>query len=223
MRSADRGRAIRRALWTAGVTALLLLVLAGFVFIRQLDLYRADQSAVLRVHSAAGVLVPAAQWISTVGGPIGVDIGAGIVAVILLCRRELVPAVAVGAARLLELGAETVMKVVVGRPRPVLADPVATASGLSFPSGHAAGAAVLGVSVLVLVAPWITGARKALTIGCVVLTVLAIGASRVVLGVHNPSDVVGGFLLGIACGSVAAPWLLRVRAQPSPADHIGST
>jgi membrane-associated phospholipid phosphatase len=69
--------------------------------------------------------------------------------------------------------------------------------------------------VLVLAAPRLSGARWAVTVVCVVVGVLAIGASRVVLGVHNPSDVVGGFLLGITCAVVAAPFLVGLRTRPS--------
>jgi membrane-associated phospholipid phosphatase len=99
----------------------------------------------------------------------------------------------------------TAIKVAVNRARPHLADPVAIASGKSFPSGHAQ-AAIVGYGILLLVflpviarraRPWVTAAA--------VLMVLLIGFSRIALGVHYFSDVIGGFLIGGA-------WLFAMTA-----------
>jgi undecaprenyl-diphosphatase len=90
------------------------------------------------------------------------------------------------------------VKVAVHRARPVLPDPVAHAPGLSFPSGHAQ-AAMVAYAVLLLVflpvlrRPWWWLAGAVCT-----LMVLAIGFSRIALGVHYLSDVIAGYLLGAA-------------------------
>ncbi len=110
-----------------------------------------------------------------------------------------------------------VLKVVVGRARPVLDDPVATASGYSFPSGHALNAA-LGVTVL-LVMLWRPLARRrhrvlAVVVG--VLLVLAVCLDRLLLGVHFPTDVIAGALVGalvVASSWVAFGPVLRERAR----------
>jgi membrane-associated phospholipid phosphatase len=91
-----------------------------------------------------------------------------------------------------------VVKAAVHRLRPAVADPVARAHGLSFPSAHAQ-AAVVGCGMLLFVfLPILYGAwqRRAATFG--VVAVLAIGFCRVALGVHYVSDVWGGFVLGAA-------------------------
>lgn len=103
-----------------------------------------------------------------------------------------------------------VMKTIVHRPRPVWADPVASASGASFPSGHAQ-AAVVGYGVLVLVLlPSLRRAFRVMVVSAGVLMVLAIGFSRVALGVHYVSDVVAGWALGVAWVAsmivVVDPW-----------------
>ncbi len=91
----------------------------------------------------------------------------------------------------------TVVKSLVDRPRPQLAHPVATAAGSSFPSGHAQ-AAIVGCAIVLLVVlpvahprlrPWLLGAGA--------LIALVIGFSRLALGVHFLSDVIGGYLLGV--------------------------
>jgi undecaprenyl-diphosphatase len=91
-----------------------------------------------------------------------------------------------------------VVKAAVHRSRPVLPDPVAHASGMSFPSGHAQ-AALVGFAVLVLVfLPWLRGAWRPTAVVTAVLVTLGIGFSRVALGVHYVSDVLAGYVLGAA-------------------------
>lgn len=98
------------------------------------------------------------------------------------------------------------LKVVVRRSRPALPNPLAHAGGASFPSGHAFGATVLYGALLVLALPGLRAGRRTLVVALVSVLVALIGASRVVLGVHYPSDVVAGWLLGLAwlVGTTAA-------------------
>jgi undecaprenyl-diphosphatase len=92
----------------------------------------------------------------------------------------------------------TAVKAAVHRLRPVLTDPVAHATGLSFPSGHAQ-AAVVGYAVLLLVfLPILHGSWRTTAVALAVFMVLAVGFSRVALGVHYVSDVVAGYVLGSA-------------------------
>lgn len=98
------------------------------------------------------------------------------------------------------------LKVLVARARPHFPEPVAHASGYSFPSGHALGS-FLGVGVLILVfLPVLTRAGKtaAYLVGAAV--VLFTGFDRVGLGVHYVSDVVGGWIAAAAvlAGTAAA-------------------
>lgn len=101
---------------------------------------------------------------------------------------------------------DTVVKVAVDRPRPVVDHPVATAFGKSFPSGHAMGATV--VYGALLVAFWTLLPRRARrpALAATIVLVVAVCASRLLLGVHFLTDVVGGCLLGLAwlSGAVAA-------------------
>jgi YegS/Rv2252/BmrU family lipid kinase len=89
------------------------------------------------------------------------------------------------------------LKGVLQRRRPVWPDPVTTLSSYSFPSGHATGIAAAAGVVLVLTLALV---RRPALRGALVLTALAVallvGADRVLLGVHNPSDVVAGYAVG---------------------------
>ena len=90
------------------------------------------------------------------------------------------------------------VKLAVDRARPVLPDPVAHASGLSFPSGHAQSAVVAAAVLLLVFLPLLHGAWRALAIVAAMAWVLAIGFARITLGVHYLSDVLAGYALGAA-------------------------
>ncbi|WP_098961411.1 phosphatase PAP2 family protein [Pseudonocardia sp. N23] len=120
------------------------------------------------------------------------------------------PLIALATARLGELATETLLKQGIGRPRPALEPALTTATGFSFPSGHTAGtAAVACVLALLLLGVHQVGRRRAglLRWGAVVIVtgviVATVACSRVLLGVHYPSDVLGGALLGTACALLA--------------------
>ncbi|MCM0675770.1 phosphatase PAP2 family protein [Micromonospora phytophila] len=97
------------------------------------------------------------------------------------------------------------LKLLVGRHRPDLLDPVARAVGFAFPSGHALNAALAGGVLVLVFLPHARrrSARIGLWLAASVLT-LVTGFSRVALGVHWTSDVLGGWLLGVAVVAATA-------------------
>ena len=115
-----------------------------------------------------------------------------------LWRRKKPECLVAGAA-LLSLGIYPILKLIIERPRP--AETLITVwrenSGLGFPSGHAFTAVVLFGLAFYLArhfAPgrWAVGLVRSLSAAMILL----IGLSRVYLGAHWPSDVLGGFLYG---------------------------
>jgi undecaprenyl-diphosphatase len=93
----------------------------------------------------------------------------------------------------------TVIKPIVGRPRPPV-EHVAQVSSFSFPSEHAAQAAAIYLALALLVgAGWPAAWRRLLVVAGTALAVV-VSASRVYLGVHYPTDVAAGLLLGWAWG-----------------------
>jgi undecaprenyl-diphosphatase len=164
-------------------------------------LLRADQGARDTLHGYAVShtgFVTTMKLISDSGSAVAWQIVFAVVVAWLLWRRwpRLALFVVVTAAGSSLLN--TIVKSTVHRLRPVLTNPVAHEQGLSFPSGHAQ-AAVVGYAVLLLIfLPSLHGAWRAAVVTLAVFMVLAIGFSRIALGVHYVSDVVGGFVLGAA-------------------------
>lgn len=117
------------------------------------------------------------------------------------------------------------LKTLVGRARPALPHPVATAPGDSFPSGHALNSFVFAAVAMLLIAPLLGRVGKAVGWSVAAVFVLLIGFARVGLGVHYVSDVVAGWLLGAGLVAVTAAafesWRRSTGGQPrSPADEV---
>lgn len=111
-------------------------------------------------------------------------------------------------AVVLTSGTVSLLKEIVGRERPCdalgwcAAIAVASPGGHSFPSGHAAGSFAFAAFAAVRTPRW---AAPALIYAAIVAW------SRCALGVHYPSDVLMGSLLGAAIGASVARWSLRPR------------
>ena len=208
--------------------ALALVVIPGALLLflvedRWPPLLRADNGARDSLHSVAVTrtgFVGAMQLISDSGSGVAWQIVLGLVVGWLLWRRlpRLALFVVITAAGSSVLNA--VVKTAVHRLRPVLTDPVAQEPGLSFPSGHAQ-AAIVGYAVLLLVfLPILHGVWRRAAVTFAVLMVLAIGFSRMALGVHYLSDVVGGYVLGAAWVAAMAALFntLRVELGRMPVD-----
>ncbi|MEO3743961.1 phosphatase PAP2 family protein [Plantactinospora sp. B5E13] len=96
------------------------------------------------------------------------------------------------------------VKELVGRLRPVVDVPVASAPGNSFPSGHALGSMVAYGALLLVFLPAMAPRWRRAATGLVAAVVVLVGVTRVALGVHYVSDVLAGWLLGLAWLGVTA-------------------
>lgn len=198
-----RGTLVRAV--TVGLAVFVALwVLVG---IRWAPLLSLDGRAVAGAH---GITVDH-PWLTTVsrvvtdlGSPLTVDIVAAVLAIVALAARRITAAVVIIVARLGELGTVAVVKLVADRLRPAFAHPVATANGYSFPSGHSAGSAALYGVLLLLAVPLLARGPRVAVVVIGVVFILAVATSRVLLGVHYPSDVVAGLAIGGAWAAFAA-------------------
>jgi undecaprenyl-diphosphatase len=202
--------------WVALATCTLLLFLIDLVAVESGSTRVPDRSFELQARTDLGHgSLPLFQALSFVGGasfrlPLLI-----VLAGLLLWRRHsflatLLVAAAAGSGLLNEI-----VKIVVARSRPHLFAGAEHAAGYSFPSGHAMDAIVF-FGTLAYVAIKLTGRRDVAIVASLLAVILAglIGLSRVVLGVHYPSDVVGGWLLGAAwLGAIIAgfrQWAVRI-------------
>lgn len=115
-------------------------------------------------------------------------------------RRELIFYLgAIGASALLNL----LLKTIFHRARPDI-NRIIEASGFSFPSGHSMSAFTLyGITIYFL---WKHLKSRWMRVAVIVigtLLIIMIGTSRIYLGVHYPSDVIGGYLVSAAWLSVS--------------------
>ena len=99
---------------------------------------------------------------------------------------------------------DTGLKELVGRARPAFEGGGLEYGSLSFPSGHSSGIATLVTVALVLAWPRLrAGGRRAAAVAGVAL-VLLVGLTRMWLGVHFLSDVLGGWALGLGWSLLVA-------------------
>jgi undecaprenyl-diphosphatase len=91
-----------------------------------------------------------------------------------------------------------------GRVRPDFAAGGARYESLSFPSGHASGIATLVTVALILAWPLLAARTRRWALAGGVVLVLLVGLTRIWLGVHFLSDVVGGWALGVGWSLLTA-------------------
>ena len=117
---------------------------------------------------------------------------------------------------------DTFVKLAVNRPRPKVDHPVVTAFGHSFPSGHSMTSLITYGALMLVFLPVIPLAWRRLVVVSTSALILAIGCSRLLLGVHFVTDVIGGYVLGLAwlCGAVAVFEIWRTEEGRAPADPL---
>ncbi|MGH8062485.1 MAG: phosphatase PAP2 family protein [Pseudoxanthomonas sp.] len=179
--------------------------------VHELERFVFDDPILLRAHAYAG---PALDRffiaISRVGYQGVIAINVAIVLSLLAFKRwreATFAAVAFIGSALLNLGSKQLFQ----RDRPSLWESVSPETTFSFPSGHAMGSMTLAMVVILLA--WHTRWRWLALLAAVVFALL-VGFSRIYLGVHYPSDILGGWMAATAW--VVGTWLLLFRGSLRP-------
>ena len=195
-----------RALLAGLAIALVAVPFSLLLFLvqdRWPPLLEIDDGARDALHAVAvdhEPFVTAMKTLSTIGSAIVYITLFALIALWLTARRLPRLALFVVVTMLGSWLLNSLVKVAVDRARPVLPDPVAHAGGMSFPSGHAQSATVAAAILLLIFLPLLRGrpSGRRIAVGAAAAMVLAIGFSRVALGVHYVSDVLAGYVLGAA-------------------------
>jgi undecaprenyl-diphosphatase len=186
-----------------GVAATLALYILAWAY----PTFPGDEGALIRFQALrTGWLDDAAIGFSNLGEVwVFLPAAAVLIAILFFARRHADIGLVFGG--LIVVGMGNGLKLIVDRPRPDYQIIEPFASGLSFPSGHSLLAVILGGLLVYLVGQWVRPVlpRRAIQVG-LILVVAGMGASRVYLGVHWPSDVIGSYVLGVLA-FVGLVWL----------------
>jgi undecaprenyl-diphosphatase len=180
-----------------------------------------DALATPLLHGLSNPILDAVmQGLTDLGSTIVVGPLFAVAIVLLLWRRHRREALFLAVSMAGSLVLNQSLKLIFQRPRPQLAW-AQVQPEYSFPSGHAMNSIVFYVAVALIV--WVLWGRRAGLIATVLAIVLAllIGTSRIYLGYHYFTDVLGGLLAGAAWLIIVAAaldgglWLSRWRNQES--------
>jgi undecaprenyl-diphosphatase len=154
----------------------------------------------MQEHGTAGV-TRVAIFITGLGSPYLIFSASAVIVWLLAKRRSWYRLLAYGLAVLGGAGLNYLLKIGFGRARPAFEIPLTTFDGYSFPSGHTMGATVfygaLALSALLYAHHWRMRWRL-LSVFVAALLIVLVGLTRIYLGAHFLSDVVGAIAIGVA-------------------------
>lgn len=182
----------------AGLIAAAVIVALAAGMILASHPFGFDRAIILALHEAGPMwLRHAVIDVTALGSVTILTLVVAATAALLLVRRLWITAALVVLATTTGSAAVALLKAIFGRARPDIVDHVVAATGYSFPSGHAANSAIVYLTTAALVTQVTHGRATRRYVALVAgLLVVAIGASRVYLGVHWPSDVLAGWSFG---------------------------
>ena len=192
---------------TVTVAALVFVILLLAVRLQWTPLESADHGAATSINNLiAGnaTLVSVVKAVTFLGsnGVLWTVIAAATVILAIRRRWRLAAYLLVTGAGALTL--DPILKSLVGRLRPVVAHPIAHGTGDSFPSGHSLGSIVCYGAILLVFLPAARGRWRTAFVTVIITLIALIGISRILLGVHYLSDVVGAWAVGITWLGVTA-------------------
>lgn len=232
-------RARLRLQGVAGLTLIVGLVVVTFMAVGFTDLLddvlEGDGLAIVDQPSARWLAQHRDVWLTQVlvavthgGGPAGQSVWLVLVCALAAVRgRSWLPVLlgAVGGGGIAAMIVHA--KHVVGRPRPTSPFAFLPTSGFSFPSGHATGAAAIGLLCAWILCRWVvrSWAAQVSVWAATGAAIALIGFSRLYLGVHFVTDVLAGWLLGAAWAGIvvlAGSWSEAGRLRQAADEPVYS-
>jgi len=198
-----------------GMLALFAAVWAFFYIdgeVREGDTYILDRAILLAFRKPGALDTPVGpRWlqetardVTALGGFTVLTLLVVLAATLLVLHRRRTQVVVFLGAVLVGQGLASLTKHLVGRARPDLVPHLDQVYSSSFPSGHSAMSPIIYFTLAgIIAAGEADRAAKGVLIFSAALLVLAIGLSRVYLGVHWPTDVAAGWAIGTAVALIA--------------------
>ncbi len=174
---------------------LLVLVRVQWAPLESLDRGAANHlNSLVSGHSMLVSVIKGITWLGSDGVLWVVILGAAILLTVRRRWRLAVYLLVTGAGAIV---LDPILKSLVGRLRPVVAHPIAHGTGSSFPSGHSLGSSVCYGALFLVFLPATRGRWRTVFTSIILALIALIGISRLLLGVHYVSDVVGAWALGV--------------------------
>lgn len=187
-------RHTRSHLLPAGLAAIAFIALA-FAVTNEAMLVSVDLAVSDAVQAARS---PATDWVVVLvtlfGDATALTLIASTIVIALLLRRAWWPAAMSGFAFIITPLIVKLIKFLIARDRPT-ADLYGGVESFSFPSGHMTNSAVIYGALAIFAAYALKGAVQKLAVAGFILLIGLIGFSRVYLGAHWPTDVIGAVIL----------------------------
>lgn len=200
---------------TKGSFALLLFVILGYMvkfYPEQLVAFDSPIQTWLRGDLPIA-LTTFFKLVTSLIDPLGIIIWVSALVLFFLYKKWKIEAALLAGNLVLHGILIKLIKLLYQRSRPSILHLVEE-GGYSFPSGHSMATAIVVGTLMIIVQQRMQNQQiKRLVQGLLLLFILTIMASRVYLGVHYPTDVIGGALLGFAIINIEFPFYDKLRFQ----------
>lgn len=205
---------------SGAITTLAFLILALFVKIDfthgPFPFDRPIQTWAFHLQSSSGLTYFFSHMTNIFGDKGGIIVAVLLALVLYLLFKQKEATIWFAATVVLSLALNTVIKVIIGRERPDIHRLAAFANeaGKSFPSGHSIFATIIFGSIFFICLGKLKNRSSKILLGilCIILIAL-IMFSRIFVGVHYPSDTIGGFLERISILLLTYPTYIKYQEK----------
>ena len=205
---------------SGAITTLAFLILALFVKIDfthgPFPFDRPIQTWAFHLQSSSGLTYFFSHMTNIFGDKGGIIVAVLLALVLYLLFKQKEATIWFAATVVLSLALNTVIKVIIGRERPDIhrLATFANEAGKSFPSGHSIFATIIFGSIFFICLGKLKNRSSKILLGilCIILIAL-IMFSRIFVGVHYPSDTIGGFLEGISILLLTYPAYIKYQEK----------